>query len=324
MNLAATLFLSERLSEAWREYEWRWKCLDEQGSIAISAAVAAIWNGAALGKQTALVVGEQGVGDEIMFASCYPDLLCQAERCIFVCNPRLVRLFRRSFPAAVVLSRDAATKSALGYGVGPVNVQIAAGSVPQYLRATVDSFPRADSFLKADDRLLQRWQERYAELGPELKVGISWRGGRGGSEQRRRSTTLDQLTSLFTVPGVKFINLQYGDCWNELASFRARTGHQIHHWLDSEPTRDLDDYAAQVAALDLVIAVDNSTVHLAGALGTPTMALLSFPSSSFWRWFAPGQETVWYRSVRLFRRCYPDTWDQVIDQVRTELVANRR
>jgi hypothetical protein len=200
-------------------------------------------------------------------------------------------------------------------------VQITAGSVPQYLRATVDSFPRVDSFLKADEHLIRRWQERYAELGPEMTIGISWRGGRGGSEQRRRSTTLDQLTSLFTVPGVKFINLQYGDCWNELASFRARTGHELHHWLDSEPTRDLDDYAAQVAALDLVIAVDNSTVHLAGALGIPTLALLSFPSSSFWRWCMNGDETVWYRSVRLFRRRYPDTWDPVVAEVRAALMA---
>jgi hypothetical protein len=125
---------------------------------------------------------------------------------------------------------------------------------------------------------------------------------------------------LFTVPGVKFINLQYGDCWNELASFRAQTGHQLHHWLDSDPTRDLDDLAAQIAALDLVISVDNSTVHLAGALGVPTMAMLSFPSASYWRWFFMGDETVWYRSVRLFRRCYPDTWDAVVRDVRAALM----
>ncbi len=84
---------------------------------------------------------------------------------------------------------------------------------------------------------------------------------------------LEQLTSLFTVPGVKFVNLQYGDCGNKLASFRAQTGHQVDHWLDSDPVRDLDDFAAQVAALDLVISVDNSTIHLAGALGVPTMAI---------------------------------------------------
>ena len=62
-------------------------------------------------------------------------------------------------------------------------------------------------------------------------------------------------------------------------------------------------FAAQIAALDLVISVDNSTIHLAGALGVPTMAVLSFPSASYWRWFLKGDETVWYRSVRLFRRC---------------------
>jgi len=104
-----------------------------------------------------------------------------------------------------------------------------------------------------------------------------------------------------------------------LASFRVQTGHQVHHWLDSDPVRDLDDFAAQVAALDLVISVDNSTIHLAGALGVPTMAILSFPSASYWRWFLHGDETVWYRTVRLFRRRHPETWDAVIRDVRAAL-----
>jgi uncharacterized protein (TIGR03032 family) len=320
MNLSATLFLLGRLPEAWDEYEWRWKCLEDPGDTAAFAALASPWNGSSMLRQTVLVFGEQGVDDEIMFASCYPDVLEQSQHCTFACDGRLAPLFRRSFPAAVVLPRDRATQSAIGHGVGPIDVQSAAGSLPRYLRTTRESFPRVDSFLQADERLVSRWRERYAELGPELKVGLSWRGGRVGDEQRRRSTTLDQLTGLFTVPGVKFINLQYGDCWNELASFRAQTGHQLHHWLDSDPTRDLDDLAAQIAALDLVISVDNSTVHLAGALGVPTMAMLSFPSASYWRWFFMGDETVWYRSVRLFRRCYPDTWDAVVRDVRAALM----
>ena len=134
MNLSATLFLLGHLQQAWDEYEWRWKCLEDRGNTAAFAALAAPWNGSSMSRQTVLVFGEQGVGDEIMFASCYGDVLEQARHCIFVCDGRLTPLFRRSFPTADVLPKDRATQSAISHGVGAIDVQSAAGSLPRYLR----------------------------------------------------------------------------------------------------------------------------------------------------------------------------------------------
>ena len=98
-------------------------------------------------------------------------------------------------------------------------------------------------------------------------------GGSKAAIKRRRSTTLDQWQSLLAVPGARFVNLQYGDCTAELAAAAARGDH-IEHWSDVDPLHDLEGFAAQVAELDLVISVDNATVHMAGALGVPVWILL--------------------------------------------------
>jgi uncharacterized protein (TIGR03032 family) len=322
VNLAATLFMLGCLSEGWTQYEWRWKRLENRGYVEPFVDWAPPWNGSSLAQQTVLVYGEQGIGDEIMFASCYPDVIEQARRCVLVCDHRLVSLLRRSFPTAVVLAREVAVQATAREAIGPVDAQVAAGSLPRYVRTTMDDFPRDESFLVPDQQLVCRWRERYAQLGPPLTVGLSWRGGKG-EEQRRRSATLEQLADLFTVPGVAFINLQYGPSHGEVTSFSAAHGCELHQWPDSDPLRDMDDFAAQIAALDLVMSVDNSTIHLAGSLGVPTVALLSFPSASYWRWFGQGEETVWYRRLRLLRRRHPGPWDAVVAAARDALAEMR-
>jgi ADP-heptose:LPS heptosyltransferase len=146
-----------------------------------------------------------------------------------------------------------------------------------------------------------------------LKVGISWRGGADEHVRRMRSTILDQWSELLRTPRIQFINLQYGATAEELAHVERETGIRIHHWNDADPLCDLDDFAAQIAALDLVISVDNSTVHMAGALGVETWVLLPFAAD--WRWMLDRSDTPWYCRVRLFRQpragCWPPTFSDV-------------
>jgi SAM-dependent methyltransferase len=122
---------------------------------------------------------------------------------------------------------------------------------------------------------------------------------------------------VFAVPGVQFVNLQYGDCEEELASARQTLGVTIHHWPDSDPLKDLDDFAAQIAELDLVISVDSATVHLAGGLGVPVWTLLNYAPN--WRWLLDRDDTPWYPSMRLVRQADYGQWGPVFDTVAESL-----
>jgi tetratricopeptide (TPR) repeat protein len=313
MNLSMTLFLQQNLAEAWHEYQWRWQSERFESYPADIRRLAPQWDGTSLKGKRILVFGEQGIGDEIMFASCLPEVIDAAESCLIACSPRLIPMFRRSFPAAEVISRYQLPD------VGELDWQVGAGTVARYLRREAADFPRQEQFLSAEAELIDHWRGRLSGLGPGKKIGISWEGGKELDDRRRRSTSLEQWLPVLATDNVQFVNLQYGDCHDELAELQQQHGITIHDYAEIDPLTDMDGLAALVASLDLVISIDNTTIHLSGALGIPTWALLSFPSMSYWRWFLPGEETVWYRSLELFRREHPDGWEATFDQVAKRL-----
>jgi ADP-heptose:LPS heptosyltransferase len=116
---------------------------------------------------------------------------------------------------------------------------------------------------------------------------------------------------------VSFVNLQHGECAGELEVLRTTRGMTVHDWPDSDPLKDLDDFAAKIAALDLVISIDNSTVHLAGALGQRVWTLL--PSVPEWRWMLDRDDTPWYPTMRLFRQTQAGRWSDVMERVAKDL-----
>jgi ADP-heptose:LPS heptosyltransferase len=269
------------------------------------------WDGGPLTGRTILVYGEQGIGDEIMFASCLPDLLAQADRVIVAAEARLIPLFQRSFPRVNVIHRALIREPHRLESLGPIDFQIAAGSVPRYTRRRLEDFPARSHYLFAAAEACVAWEERLAGLGPGRSVGISWHGGKEPRAVRDRSVSLEGWAGLFQVPGVHFINCQYGDVAAELETARQQLGVTIHHWPEIDPLKNMDDFAALISALDLVISVDNSTVHLAGALGVPCWVALPFVPD--WRWLLEREDSPWYSSVRLFRQTQRGRWDDVFE-----------
>jgi tetratricopeptide (TPR) repeat protein/SAM-dependent methyltransferase len=308
VNRAFAHRLMGDLAAGWDEYDWRF-----QEENLPDRFRQPIWDGSDLKDCTLLVYGEQGVGDEIMFASCIPDLLQGAGGCIVECDPRLVPLFARSFLDAQVVPGPRETGVFIRRPLPPFDVRIPMGSVPRYTRRTLDSFPNVRSYLVPDAEKKQKWQARLAELGEGLKVGISWRGGRKKTTIEKRTTTLDDWLCLFGVPNACFVNLQYGECSEELSRLQQQHGVCVHDWDDADPLTDLDSFAAQIAALDLVISADNSTVHMAGAVGVPVWTLLPFAPD--WRWMLDRSDTPWYPSMRLFRQPNQGDWDRVLREV---------
>ncbi|HET6327910.1 MAG TPA: tetratricopeptide repeat protein [Planctomycetaceae bacterium] len=322
-NRALALLRQGDLERGWTAYEWRWR---HNGKPRIFSEPE--WNAAVDPTQTVLIYSEQGIGDEVMFASCFEEVIARSGRTLIECEPRLLKLFARSFPAATFFPRTGQIDPRAA-GVPGWDSQIAAGSLPRRLRSRFDSFPRHRGYLVPDPNLVQEWRERLGRLGAGLTVGIAWRGGKDPATRRRRSTTLAQWAPLFRIPGIAFVSLQYGDCAAELEQVRCDLAANLHDWPDADPLGDLDYQAAQIAALDLVISVDNATVHLAGALNIPVWTLLPFASD--WRWFTDASHSPWYPSMRLFRQSTADgahehKWDDMFPEVAralTELASTR-
>jgi len=298
----------------WDEYAWshwsqEWMKIDPPVLVPLPQ-----WDGESLPQQGLMLYGEQGIGDEVMFASFAPMAATRAMRTVLLCESRLVPLFARSFPTIAVASKPPSGQPPL---LGPdtcCDVRCSLSRVPGILGIQRDDFT-GTAYLHADPDAIRDWQRRLAALGDGLKVGISWRGGNTDTARVRRSLTLDSFESLFAIPGVRFINVQYGNHAEEIAAFNQKVPQPLHSFAEVDPMKDMDGLAALLCALDLVISVDNSTVHLAGALGVRTWMLCPF--SANWRWTQQGDETFWYNSVRLFRQDATGStlWNPVIDRI---------
>jgi tetratricopeptide (TPR) repeat protein len=274
------------------------------------------WDGGDLAGRSVLVMREQGLGDELMFASCYADLIDSAARCAIECDPRLQRLLARSFPAArfIALS-DLNTLQQTDPGFA-VDARIYAGSLPARWRRTAADFPRHDGYLRADSGRVAHWRRQLDALGPGLKAGLSWRGGSVFTHRARRNPPLRRLQPLLALPGLRWVNLQYGERAADLAQLGEWSGNGIADWPEAIDG-DYDETAALVSALDLVVSVCTSIVHLAGALGQPAWVMTARVPE--WRYGLDCAGMPWYPSVRLFRQNVQGVWDPVLQALEHEL-----
>jgi len=257
------------------------------------------WNGDR--DQTVVVYTEQGMGDEIMFASMLPDLIAVSKSVILDCNPRLEQLFRQSFPEITVYGtrKDETISWPRNH---QIDAKIAIASLGRYFRRSKDSFP-GTPYLKADPM----------ELGEGMWVGISWEGGSRKNNRLERSMRLDDMEPLLRTPGINWVSLQYTKCEKEIEEFTQRTGIKIHHWREI-----IDDYAktaSLVKSLDLTISVAQSVIHLCGALGAPCWCLV--PNTPNWCFGLEG-DMPWYKSVSLYRR-QGGSWTSTIEKVTNDL-----
>jgi len=307
-TLARLLLMDGQWRRGWQEYEWRLR--NSVGATPYPDTPR--WDGSSPAARRILIHAEQGVGDEIMFASCLPDLIRVAGQVWIQCDPRLGPLFMRSFPAAQVFPHLRRERTWY-QDAGPVDLQLTTGSLPGMFRSVREDFP-GSAYLVADPQLVARWRKCLDKNGStKLNVGISWRGGKVPAVRSVRTITLADWLPLLQNSRTRFINLQYGDTRAELAAVPA----DISHFDEIDPLREMDNFAALIAALDLVITVDNSTAHLAGALGTPVWVLL--PIVADWRWQRSGDDSCWYHSARLFRKQQAGGWSEVLADIVRQL-----
>jgi tetratricopeptide (TPR) repeat protein len=303
--------LQHDFARGWKDYDLRLRSVDQPRRPAAYPR----WDGTDLAGRRLLVYAEQGLGDEIMFASCLPQVIAASRHCAVECSPKLETLFRRSFPSATVYATTPSRDFPPIVRDQGIDLQIAMGSLPQYLRRSGADFPRHQGYLRADPARVDVWRRRLATGGAGLKVGISWRGGTPKSRQTARSIPLVQWLPILSAPGVQFVNLQYADSATELAELEAATGFKIVDW--PEARSEYDETAALLCALDLVISVCTAVIHLGGALGKPVWVMA--PYSPEWRYGIAGEKMPWYPSVRIFRQPGYAAWGSVIANVAQSL-----
>lgn len=310
--------LQGRYRQGWEGFEYRQQLERNKAMRQPQPA----WRGTSLKGRKIHLLREQGLGDEIMFASCLAPVIETAAECHLECDPRLATLFARSFPRLRVHAVDEG---------GEVQQRLMAddsfdqrsyiGSLPRYLRASVAQFPQHDGYLRADPERIAYWRERLAALGPGLRIGLSWRGGTAYTQQQRRSLELDDLLPLLSKAGVHWVNLQYGERRAALDELHRRHGIAVSDWPEAVDG-DYDETAALVSSLDLVISVCTAVVHLSGALGRPAWVIA--PQVPGWRYGLQGEAMPWYPSVRLFRQAQAGDWAPVVGAVGDALEARLR
>lgn len=276
------------------------------------------WNGEKNEDLSLLIFSEQGIGDVAMFATCLPEVLPNAKQVTLEVDPRMVNLFQRSFPEISVIPRiPSSGNSATSIRLTGIDQQISIADLPALFRKTPEQFTPQKWTFHADRNLKEKWRQRYAQLGSGLKIGISWFGGKNHELQSRRAIPLERWEPVLKTPGIHWINLQYGTVADERWEVGKKFLVPIHDWSDSNPMLDLDDFSAKISELDLVISIDNATVHFAGCLGVPTWCLLS--SAADWRWGHRSEKSVWYDSLTLIRQTQFGDWDSVLEQVSLRL-----
>jgi len=325
-NRSLVLLLRAQFEQGWDEYEWRWR--HAGFSTPLRPFPQQWWNGSVEGVAKLLVWAEQGVGDEVQFSGLIRHILSRGIHVVVECDRRLVPLLRRSFPGAIVVERSDPPASLLKDP--SITHQIPMVSIPRVLGLSPNSMCFQNPFMVPDEKQRDRFRSEYKVVatlcgcpgqahGPApTLVGISFRSG-NSQEGSKRSVGLEHWGPILKVGGARFVNLQYGECSRQLQAAYERFGVEVLKDERIDPLRDLESFAAQVASMDLVISVDNSTVHFAGALGVKVWTML--PTTPDWRWGLEGDRTRWYPTMRLFRQAERGEWKPVISRVAKELTS---
>ena len=317
LHVAIAQLTDGDFERGWDGYEYRWV----RETACQRRPVATAWNGMPLQDGNPILVwGEQGLGDQIMFASCIEGLVREGAPLILECDPRLMPLFARSFAQATVIGGLSQADLDDICQRHCVTTQVPIGSLPRFFRRSGSAFPPHNGYLIPDPAKRLEYRKRLAQLPGRLNVGISWAGGAPATRQRLRSLPLSDWSPILTAPEINFISLQYTPCDDAIEAAESAYGVRISHWQDAIDT--FDNTAALVSELDLIVSVCTTVVHLAGALGVPTLVLT--PAIPEWRYLARGTKMPWYPSVHLIRQTNTRGWSAVIAEVRMQISAKKQ
>jgi tetratricopeptide (TPR) repeat protein len=299
-NRAYVMLTLGRYAEGWREHEWRWRRKQQPPR----SYPKPIWGGEPLEGRTILLHAEQGMGDAVQFLRYVPLVAARGGHVILQVPEPLLRVAQASFSYCAQVQSDADVLPAFDLHAPLLSLPLAFGT-------TLETIPAEVPYLKLDEVAAARWRERVAGA-KGMKVGLVWAGNPQHQNDRNRSIALERLAPLFGATGVSWFSLQVGERKADLARLPAGTVTDL-----SDQLTDFAETAAAIANLDLVIAVDTATAHVAGGLGKPVWIMVPFVPD--WRWMVGREDSPYYPSARLFRQPARGDWDSVLLRVRRAL-----
>jgi tetratricopeptide (TPR) repeat protein len=294
INRGMAYLALKRWREGWRDYDAN--IGKEKNRVEFIYGDEKRWDGTK-GKDI-VVYGEQGIGDEISFASCLPDLIKDSKSVTIECDGRLEPLFQRSFPTTKVYgTRYKQTTPRWKEEKPQFDYRVALGQLPGFYRLKDADF-KGEPYLTPNPQMALQWRTLLKSLGDKPKIGLAWAGGIAKTGQKRRSVSLDTFGPLFKSFDADWVSLQYKEI--DTKDAEDKYGIKIHDWHWGNRIWDYDQSVALISELDLVISVCTTVVHAAGAVGKECWCLV--PRVPMWRYLATGSHFPWASSVELFRQ----------------------
>ena len=291
------LLLRGELSEGWKHYEYRLKCQNFVKN-SLGTTVNLLHKTTTLksvsdltGKHLVLIT-EQGIGDVVMFASIVQDIIPFLTRLDFVVDERLVEIFEISFPSSRVFASTTYNENDTPADA----VYMFIGSLGRIFRNHVSDFP-TDPYLFADFNKITSWKNRLQCENKKL-IGISWKGGASHTRDWARSFSLQNFLKMMPRDNFRFVNIQHNSSLHELKQAADNLNVDILSFPEPD-TSDISDLSALLCALDHVVTVQNSNIHLCGALGVHCIGII--PEVPEWRYGMRGEDMIWYKNVKLIR-----------------------
>lgn len=306
-NLGLSLMAQHQWREGWHYYA---ASIGSKARLNVKYKPAPgepIWDGTK--GQRVVVYGEQGLGDEICAASMLPNVIRDSERVVIDCDHRLVGLFKRSFPQAIVYGTRWKKEIAWKPEHREIDASVSAFEVGKFYRNDDAEFPGTPYLVPDPDRVLM-WKALWASKRKPT-IGIAWSGGTWQNASAFRQLPLKEWQPIFDAVDANWVSLQYKDASSDIS------GTPVVQYPSGTLTPDYDDTAALVASCDLVIGMQTSVFHLAGALGKEAWVMI--PKTSQWRYGESGDRIPWYGSMKLYRQA--DTWQPTVKQIAEDLRA---
>ena len=322
-GLANGLLATGNLEKGWRETRWRHKkpelLIEREG-------LPKEWRGEEIKNGKLLVYHEQGIGDELRFASCFKDLTHKVlAPCIIETDPRLAPLFSRSFPEIEFInklprSENAVTEVDYSHFVKTNNIEAytALGDLPLHLRPNVESFSKEISYLIPSPKFSDAWKEQLDRMAPGKKIGFCWNTALPNKRYGDYFFSINELNPIFSIKNSVLVNLQATDCEEELKLAEEHFGIEIYRPKSIDMFNELDNVAALISQLDFVVGPFTSILSMAGAIGTRCFGLTLTKD-----WTALGTDDFpWNPTMTCFYKGTSNSWKPLMEKVADMIVES--
>ena len=316
-GLSITILSLGQLQEGWEKYESRvghinigWQNHESRKSLDRAATdfPQPQWDGSSLAGKRIILWGDQGLGDEIRFASIVPDLQKTEAIITIECDPRLTDIFARSFPDVNIF---ATPYTGAAEQPDQFDYQCPLAGLARFFRNDYEAFTKdKPGYLKADPALIKLWKKRLSDISDQPKIGLSWNSA--VKERASHFASIEELAPILNIDGVDFVNLQSQDSSEDIAKAKEKFGIEIHSWDDLDNRNDLNGVAALTSCLDLVISFPCFSSELAGAIGVPTFCFVDHKDSFD---ELGSKDNIWYPNTHHISKDRNEQWTPVFKKI---------